>query len=117
MLYSLYMTSTQKMKDEIKKEVSKIPPTSDQNLLAALSYAWIISLIMLVVKKNDDYVQFHAKQGLVLWLASLLGFIPVFGWIVWALAVAGMVIGFINAWKGVRYELPIVYGLSQKIKF
>src|SRR5688572_30374277 len=110
-------SKTSKMKSEIKKALDKIPPTSDQNLMAALSYAWIISLVMLVVKKNDEYVQFHAKQGLVLWLASLLGFIPVFGWIVWGLAVAGMVIGFVNAWKGVRYELPIVYGLSQKIRF
>lgn len=110
------MPDVNKVKEEIKGEINKIPPASDQNIMAALSYVWIISLIMLVVKRNDDFVQFHAKQGVILLLLSILGFIPVLGWILWALAVAGMVVGFINAWQGKRYQLPLVYGWSQKVK-
>src|SRR5262245_5528598 len=106
----------EKVKAEIKKEVNKIPPTSDQNIMAALSYVWIISLIMLIVKRGDEFVQFHAKQGVILLIASVFGFIPIIGWIIWALSVAGMVVGFIQAWQGKRYELPLVYGWSQKIK-
>ncbi len=106
----------EKIKSDVKTEINKIPPTSDQNIMAALSYVWIISLVMLVVKRNDEFIQFHAKQGIILLLLSILGFIPVLGWIIWALAVAGMVVGFIHAWQGKRYELPLVYGWSQKIK-
>lgn len=104
------------MKEEIKKEVEKIPPTTDQNLIAALSYVWIVSVIMLLVKRGDDFVQFHARQGVILFIGSLLGFIPLIGWLIWFLSVIGMAVGFIQAWQGKRYELPLVYGLSQKIK-
>ncbi len=110
-------SKTQKVKAEIKKEVDKIPPTSDQNLLAALSYAWVISLVMLLIKRHDEYIQFHAKQGVILWIASLFAFIPGLGFIIWALSIAGMVIGFINAWQGKRNKLPFVYNLSRKINF
>lgn len=109
------MPDINQMKQDVQNEIKKIPPTSDQNMIAALSYIWIVSLIMLVVKKNDDFVQFHAKQAIILFLLSLLGFIPVIGWIVWALAIAGMVVGFIQAWKGKRFELPLVYGWSKHI--
>ena len=110
------MPDVNKVKEEIKTEINKIPPTTDQNLIAALSYVWVISIIMLVIKRNDEFVQFHAKQAVILLIISVFGFIPVIGWIAWALAVAGMVVGFINAWQGRRYELPLVYGWSQKIK-
>lgn len=107
----------EKVKDKVGNEVQKIPPTTDRNLLAAVSYVWILCLVMLVVKKNDAFVQHHARQGVILFLMSLVGFIPVVGWILWVLAVAGMVVGFIKAWQGKEYQIPYVYGWSQKIHF
>ena len=110
------MAKMDNVKEEIKKEVNKIPPTSDSNLIAAFSYAWALSLVVLVVKRGDETAQFHARQGTILFLASLLGFIPLIGWIVAAAAWVGMVVGFIQAWQGKRYEMPFVYKLSQKIR-
>lgn len=101
--------------NKVQEEIKKIPPTTDRNLLAALGYVWILGLVMLIIKRDDAFIQFHAKQGVVLFLISLVGFIPVIGWIMWALAVAGMVLGFIHAWQGKEYKLPYVYGWSQKI--
>ncbi|MBI2984836.1 MAG: hypothetical protein HYY50_04400 [Candidatus Kerfeldbacteria bacterium] len=109
-------SKTQKVKEEIKKEVDKIPPTSDQNLLAALSYAWIVSLVMLLARPKDDFVKFHAKQGLVLLIAHLVWIIPILGWILGFLVWVAMIVGFLNAWRGRRYEIPLVYRLSEKIK-
>jgi uncharacterized membrane protein len=108
-------SKTEKVKEEIKKEVSKIPATTDNNLLAAVSYVWLLSIVMLVIKKDDAFIQFHAKQGVILLIGSALGFIPVFGWIAWAGAIIGMVVGFMNAWQGKKYEIPFVYTLSKKI--
>jgi uncharacterized membrane protein len=101
--------------EQVKNEIKKIPPTTDQNLMAALSYVWVLSLVMLVVKKNDEFVQFHAKQGVVLLIISIFWFIPLIGQLAAILAFAGMVVGFIQAWQGKRYELPLVHGWSQKI--
>lgn len=111
--------STTPMKDSIKSEIKKIPPTTDRNLMAALSYVWILSLVMLVVKRDDAFVQFHAKQGVVLLIisvvASILLWVPILGFIAWALSIAGMVVGFINAWQGKEYQLPYIYRWSQSI--
>lgn len=105
-----------KVKQEVKKEIDKISPASDQNILAALSYAWLISVVMLVVKRKDEYVLFHARQGVVLFVGSFFGFIPLIGWIVAIASWIGMVVGFVMAWQGKRYELPFVHKLSQHIK-
>jgi len=110
------MAKMDNVKEEIKKEVNKIPPTNDNNLIAAFSYAWVLSLFVLVVKRNDEFAQFHAKQGTVLFLASLLGFVPLLGWIIAGASLVGMVVGFAMAWQGKRYEIPFAYKLSQKIK-
>lgn len=107
--------------EKIKSELNKIPPTSDRNMMAAFSYVWILSLVMLVAKRNEPFVQFHAKQGIVLLIisiiASILFVVPPIGAICWMLAAAGMVVGFIQAWQGKEYKLPLIYGWSQKVKF
>lgn len=91
--------------------------SSDDKLFGALAYISIISIIMYVLKKNNTFVAFHARQGMVLFIASLLWFIPVLGWIAALLAYVGMVIGFIKAYNGEKYEMPFVKMLAEKINF
>ncbi len=111
------MPNSEQIKHDVSSEVKKISPTTDRNLLAAVSYVWILSLVMLMMKKDDAFVQFHAKQALVLFILSLLGFIPIIGWLVAFCAFIGMIIGFLHAWQGKEYQIPFVYGWSQKIHF
>ena len=106
-------TKTEKVKQTLKAEVEKIPPTTDRNLMAALSYIWVIGLVMLIMKHDDPFIAEHARQGVVLQILTLAAVIPVLGWIVFALACAGMVLGFINAWMGRAYKIPYVYRWSQ----
>ncbi|MFH0829166.1 MAG: DUF4870 domain-containing protein [Candidatus Kerfeldbacteria bacterium] len=102
-----------------QKEAGQIPTASDRNILAAVSYIWIIGLILLFVKQ-DTFIKFHARQSVVLFLFSLIYFIPfigwTIGWIIWMLAGVGMVVGFIMAWQGKEYRIPVVYNLSKIIK-
>jgi len=89
---------------------------SDSNLMGALSYLWLLSVVMLLVKKEDPYVQFHAKQGVVLFAASLvLWIIPVVGWLLNIAVTVAVIIGFIKALQGEKYRLPIVADLADKI--
>ncbi|MFA6588276.1 MAG: hypothetical protein WCT08_04350 [Patescibacteria group bacterium] len=100
--------------EEQKPPVQK----SDSNTNAALSYIWIISVIMIVTKKNDEFVMFHAKQGLILFIASFLYFIPYYiGTILDILIVICIIVGFIKAMAGERYKLPVIGDLAEKIKF
>ncbi len=98
------------------EEKTNTEAPEDSNLMAALSYVWIISIVMLVLKKEDPFVAFHAKQGLVLFGVSvLLWFIPIVGWLLNLVVFVGMVVGFIKALSGEEYELPIVSNIAKKI--
>lgn len=87
----------------------------DVNTIAILSYLGILVLIPLLVEKEDEFVQFHAKQGLVLLVGeaatSLLALLPVFGfffqflWIVW---IALSVLGIVNVVNGKKKKIPVV---------
>ncbi|BBB31662.1 conserved hypothetical protein [Thermotomaculum hydrothermale] len=105
--------------------------TGDVNvLMAILSYFGIFALIPLFVEKEDEFIQFHAKQGTTLLIAEIvlsiaffiIGLIPILGCIV---AVAEMliflalfvfhIIMMIKASKGEWYKIPYVYDWSLKI--
>lgn len=95
-----------------------VPAASDKNMFAAFSYVWIISLVILLMKRQDEYIAFHAKQGLVLTIISILTWwIPVLGWLISLLTFVGMVVGFLMAWQGKRFQIPLVYQLSLLLKF
>lgn len=87
-------------------------------VLAAVSYLYIASLIILLVKKDSPFVQFHAKQGFVLFIASLIaGFIPLVGWLLNIVIFVAVLVGIISAMKGKWYKMPGVETLAQKINF
>ncbi|MFH1367149.1 MAG: hypothetical protein ABIH38_04150 [Patescibacteria group bacterium] len=92
--------------------------SQENKLLAAISYLWIISIIMLVIKKDSKLVQFHAKQGLVLCIASIIFWlIPGIGWIINLAVVVAIVVGFIKALSGEYYKIPAVSIIAEKINF
>jgi len=100
------------------EEKPKMGESQENKLLAAISYLWIISIIMLVVKKDSKFVQFHAKQGFVIFIASIIfWFIPILGWLLNLLIIVVVVLGFIKALSGEYWRIPGVHGIAQKINF
>ena len=97
----------------------------DDNLIAAISYLWILSIIILLVKKDSDYVKFHARQGVVLFAASviisivsfIIPFLFLITWILQLAILAAVIVGFIQALGGKRYKLPVVGDLAEKVNF
>jgi len=91
-------------------------------VVAALGY--IIFLIPLLLAKDSRFAKFHANQGLLLLIVSLvanivLGMIPIIGWIV--LPIANLLIfilaimGILGAVNGQTKPLPF-FGKIQLIK-
>lgn len=97
-------------------EEKPVSTNSDSNLMAALSYVWVLSIVMLFIKKDDEFVKFHAKQGLILFIASFVGVIPFFGWFIWLIVVVLDIVGFIKALSGEKFKIPVVGDLAEKIK-
>ncbi|MEK7562820.1 MAG: hypothetical protein AAB544_00300 [Patescibacteria group bacterium] len=82
--------------------------------LAALSYAWVMAVVLLFAKRKSPFVHFHAKQGTVLFVLSLLFLmIPYANRVLELLVFAFMVWGFLAAAQGHWTELPFVGPLSR----
>lgn len=82
--------------------------------LAALSYIWILSLGVYFARKDSPFAQFHARQGVTLFILSLICMIvPVVSKLLLLLVLVGCVMGFMNAAQGKRVELPLVAALSR----
>ncbi|MGE5392334.1 MAG: DUF4870 domain-containing protein [Candidatus Saccharibacteria bacterium] len=115
--------------------VPAVPPAaadaSNQMVMAILAYLGILILIPLLVAKDNQFVKFHIKQGLVLviiWVAYWF-LTAVFGAIhLWVLnmfvyPIVGLgtlilaIIGIINAVNGQQKELPVVGSLARKFTF
>ncbi|MFA5107863.1 MAG: hypothetical protein WC497_06120 [Patescibacteria group bacterium] len=91
--------------------------SQDDKLMGALSYLWILSVVMLIVKKDSAFVKFHATQGLILFVVSIIfWFIPIVGWILNLGVVILVIIGFLKALSGEQWEMPVIGLLAKKIK-
>lgn len=91
-------------------------PNSEQKIWAAASYLWILSLVVLTARKKNDYIRFHANQGVLLFVISvasiLLGPLTMIVNIIVAIAA---IMGIINALKGEKWEIPVIGQFATKL--
>jgi uncharacterized membrane protein len=106
-------------------EVIKIEAPSKENLWAILCYLGILIIIPFFIAKNNSFVRFHIKQGLVLlalsfvaWLLDMIhgSFSFVYNIINIAVFIFA-IIGIINVVKNKEKELPFVGEFSKYFKF
>ena len=84
--------------------------------IAIISYitwvGWVIALVMNMDKKND-FAKFHLRQTLLIWLGSLLAWIPFIGWIWGLFLLIIWIIGLVAAVNGEKKEVPLLGPLAQ----
>lgn len=106
-------------------------PSGNRTIMVVLSYLGLLALIPLLVEKNDQEVQWHAKHGLVLLVAeialfivlsilgAIIGHIPVigcigaiFGAVLWLVLTLGILVVHImcivKGVNGQRFKLPYI---------
>lgn len=96
---------------------------TENKILAAVGYIGILCFIPLFLKKDSPFAQFHAKQGLILficWVVTwIIGIFPVIGWIAsFAASIALIIIsilGFVQALSGKYWKIPLLSQYSEKI--
>ena len=98
--------------------------SSNRTLMIVLSYLGLLALIPLLMEKEDQEVQWHAKHGLVLFATwVILGFVlgalsavPVLGclsiMVSLLLPIAALVVHIICIVKGINGERFVIPGLS-----
>jgi uncharacterized membrane protein len=93
---------------------------NNRMLFGILSYLGPLVIVSLLVKKDDAFVKFHIKQGLVLLsIQIILWFFSSMMWSLWPLyniinlaLLVFSVLGIINVVQGKEKELPLIGGLA-----
>jgi uncharacterized membrane protein len=104
-----------------------VPPpggtvSPNRGIMLVLAYLGPLAVVPLVVEKNDPEVQWHAKHGLVLFIAELIlnvvifmithlvPFLGCFLWMIWPLVLILHIILIVKAINGERFLIP---GISE----
>ncbi len=123
-------------KNKIMEETTQPQPMGEETMgmsedkgdeidaITILSYIGILFLVPLLTRKEDGFSQFHAKQGMVLFLAEVatvfVAWIPLLGWLVggllWVAWIVLSVLGIVNVVKGKKEELPVIGEFAHKLK-
>ncbi len=105
--------------------------STDEKILSAIGYLGFLAILPLLLKKDSKYCDFHGKQALVLaiffFLFRYLGIlrdIPGIGGLikfmlgtVMLFELVVIIIAMIQAYRGKYWKIPLIYGMSQKLKF
>lgn len=92
--------------------------------MAAISYLSILCLIPLLFRTKSKFVQFHARQGLILLFIEIVlpffNLIPFFGQIIWVCGLILLLVlsfmGFKNAWQRRLWEMPYLGYYAKRLK-
>lgn len=114
--------TTQENKPQTEVQ-NQAPSVDNTQLMNILSYISILVLIPLLTAKSDPAVQFHMKQGLVLFALEIVVWfvggsfwmlMPILGIVNLGLIVLS-IIGIVNVIQKKEAELPIIGSLAKHI--
>lgn len=99
-------------------------PTSDDRRMAALmAYIPFLCFVPLLRMRNDPYVYFHARQGLVLFFVEIVAFIfsfPHLSQLFWSAIIIGCigaaVAGVMFAMQGKMHKIPIIGDIADRLR-
>ena len=91
-------------------------------LMAALSYLGVLCFVPLLYCRDDPFVHFHSRQGLVIWMWGVVAMFMVslpFGRLFFSFSSTAIlvfsVIGLISVLLGQTWRLPLVHGLAERL--
>jgi uncharacterized membrane protein len=90
--------------------------SSDRTLMLVLSYIGLLALIPLLVKKEDREVQWHAKNGLAIFVAYIIVII-LWNIVTYFLPTTiGCVLSFVGCALWIGYLVIIILGIMKALK-
>ncbi len=91
---------------------------SERTIMLVLAYLGILALIPLLIKKDDREVQWHAKNGLFLFIAYIVVYIALWAvqWAVRDLMGLGCVFGVLGCVLWIAYLVLIIMAIMKAVK-
>lgn len=121
------MDTENKTSSQDTSQSSSIPQEgkTDNKLMAILSYIGPLVIVSYMTAKDDDFVKFHAKQGLVVFglevIIMFAGSMLYGFWMIMnllnLLTLVLSIIGIVNVIQGQKKELPVVGKYANNINF
>ena len=98
----------------------KEPLVLEGKMFAVMAYLSILCILPLILKKDNDFVLAHGKQGLVIFIGEVGVFIfsILFPWLLkLGLFVLGLfsLLGIVAVLRGRSIELPVITRISEQI--
>jgi uncharacterized membrane protein len=94
------------------------PDVEANKTVAVLSYLSVLCLVPLLAKKDSKFCQFHAKQGLTLFIIEIIAtfiiWVPFIGWLLGLGLLVVCVMAIVRALNGEWWEIPYIYDWSKK---
>jgi uncharacterized membrane protein len=97
------------------------PPLSAEDkarVMAGLSYIGVLFIVpLLFVSKKNHALQFHLRQGIVLFVVeAIFSALPFIGWMLMFLPIAASIYGFSQAVAGREWTLPLLGKYAKRIR-
>ena len=117
------MEVTSPISNNPKASSAPDPVIDEGKFFAVVGYISVLCFVPLFLKRDNQFAQFHGRQGLVLFIlevaASILKAVPALGDIVFTLAfvVLGILslVGIVKVLMGEYWEMPVIQEVASKI--
>ncbi|HLD25924.1 MAG TPA: hypothetical protein VJC05_02700 [Candidatus Andersenbacteria bacterium] len=91
----------------------------ESRLLAALAYVGVLVAVPFLVRRDDPYVVWHVKQGLVILVGLILSLVAATwhaptGSVLFLVLMMLDIIALIQALLGRRWRIPLIGNLAEK---
>ena len=98
---------------------------TNRTIMGILAYLGILIIIPFLLAKDDPFVKFHIRQGLVLLVINIVAWVLVsVSWQLWPLfqlvnlgVLVLVIIGIVNVVQHKESELPLVGSFARNINF
>lgn len=101
-----------------KKQTAK-SDAQDNMYVAALSYLGPLCFVPLFLKRDSAFAQSHAQQGLILFVAEVIGmflyWFPLLGQLLFLSFIIASAYGIMITLKGEEWEIPIIGKYAGKL--
>ena len=119
------LSDREKEQGEVINEPKKDFVRWSERIWSVLAYLWILCLVPFIVKRDSRFINHHAQQGVMLFIAEvILGvvvIIPFVGWLIgfvgWIICLVWSIQGIINSLSGRFWRVPYLNKLAKKIGF
>ncbi|NQU64277.1 MAG: hypothetical protein HQ517_08350 [SAR324 cluster bacterium] len=97
--------------------------TPKTTIFSLMSYLGILCLIPVLLNRKDEFVAFHARQGLVLWIWSIIAifglYVPVAGKFFFGASTIAIalysIVGMLSVLLSKAWKLPLIGNWSESL--